>query len=150
RRSALNRPKWDEHPAYLDRTIAAAINAAAQTKQGFGDPAERRFFPTLRDILSRPELMTKPEALVRLVAWPGRVTLLAGAEKRAGKSTFLAAAVGRLARGKPFLGLEPAGKPRGALWVSADEEHTADVVGRFMRLGAPKDHIAVLYPSGSL
>src|SRR6185503_16998749 len=149
RRSALKREKWERHRSYLKRTIAAAINAAGLTSIT-PNHTEQRFFPSLRFVMDNPELMEKPTALVPLIAWRGRVTLLAGREKQAGKSTLLAAAAKAVAQAKQFLGADTCERPAPVLWISADEEHTADVATRFLPIGASRDRIALLYPSGSL
>jgi putative DNA primase/helicase len=151
RRSELARDKWDEHPTYLvQRTIARAINDVAPELQQDAEELDRRFFPSLRAILTDAALMHKPQPLIRAVAWPGRVTLFAGSEKRAGKSTFLAAAVSRITRAKPFLDNPTCDAPGKVLWVSADEEHTADVASRLRMFGTHPGRVAVLYPHGTL
>jgi predicted ATP-dependent serine protease len=78
------------------------------------------------------------------------VSLFSGAEKSAGKSTFLAAASAAITRGKPFIDAPTCTPPGAILWVSADEEHTSGIVTRLQGFKAKLKRLALLYPSGTL
>ena len=143
RRSALRRDKWDR-PDYLDRTIRAAIlrTAAQQTRPG--DEVEHARFLRFDKILADPHLMTLPEPLVPFSAWRGQVTLVAGREKWAGKSTFLAAGAAALTGGRAFLASHLG--PMDVLWVSADQEHWGSMALRHMRFFGDPERMHGLYP----
>lgn len=84
-----------------------------------------------------PELLQKPDAVIPRIAWPGRITLLAGREK-SGKSTLLTAGVAAMSRGHHFLG-EPTEQGT-ALWLSADMESVYDIDQRFQTFNADPDN----------
>ena len=72
-----------------------------------------------------------PQAVARLIAHVGRVTLLHAREK-VGKSTLIAAAVAAVTRGRPFL--EQPTMVGDVLWVG--EEAVGDVKGRLAKCDA--------------
>jgi hypothetical protein len=105
--------------------------------------SEHRLF-RLAEILRTPDLLKRPEPLVAFTAWLGRVVLLAGREKYAGKSTLVTAGAAAVTRGSDFLGHRC---QRGdVLWVSADQEHPGDVALRCMRFDADPRRLHILYP----
>ncbi|MFL5613765.1 MAG: bifunctional DNA primase/polymerase [Gemmatimonadaceae bacterium] len=139
-------PKWDTRRGdmtWLARTIQRAISTVARERPP-EQTTERRLY-SLADILLDDELLVKPDPLLPHVAWPGRLSLLAGREKYAGKSTFLASAAACVSRGRAFLGQPCA--PSDVLWVSADLEHTYDLAERFIRYDAEPARVHVLYPA---
>ena len=96
-------------------------------------------YRSLRELTEDPSLLKPPVPVLPKLAFKGRATLLAAREKH-GKSTLLADGVVALSNGTAFLG-EPC--PQGiTLWCG--EEHTGDVVRRFVDLGANPDMIYVL------
>ncbi len=95
---------------------------------------------TLEAILSDPDAMKEPEPVVPRLAWPGRVSLLAGREKL-GKSTLAAAGAAAASSGRKFLG-EPV-KAGPVLWVGL-EEHLGDTARRFQTFGANPQRVHVL------
>jgi hypothetical protein len=86
------------------------------------------------ELMSHPELLVPPEALVPYVAWPGRLTLLAGPDK-IGKSTLLRQAAIAVATRGQFLGQQLNGRTPGkVLWFGL-EESLADMVRPLVAMG---------------
>jgi AAA domain-containing protein len=96
--------------------------------------------PVLRlaDLLADPALLAPPAALLPRLAWAGRVTLLASAEKL-GKSTLAGQAAAALVTGGRFLGEAVATSP--VLWFALDEP-LGDLVRRLAAYGA-RDEVFV-------
>ncbi len=103
----------------------------------------------LADLLKRPELVEAPEPLLRCLAWPGRLVVLAAPDK-AGKSTLLGAASSALTAGQPWLECETT--PGVVVWLG--EEHPGDVARRLAGSGADPDRVRVVRlrtdPAGDL
>lgn len=94
---------------------------------------------SLAEVLANPGALALPHVIIPRLAWAGRVTLLAGREKLAGKSTLAAAGVAAATNGRPFLG-ELSGLAT-AVWWSADREAEADVARRFVRFYANPNNV---------
>lgn len=102
------------------------------TEPGAEDPADRPIFRTLADILSNPHALDPPEPIVPRMAWRGRVTMLAAAEKL-GKSTLVSAGAAAVTTGAYFL---EGSAQEGSVVHLALEEHENDYAPRYMRFGA--------------
>src|SRR3989442_1659644 len=59
---------------------------------------------SLAELLTDPDALKPPEAVVPRLAYRGRVALIAGREKLSGKSTLLTAGAAAVTRGTDFLG----------------------------------------------
>lgn len=92
----------------------------------------------LSEYLERPEMLDPPPVVIPHLAWRGRVTLLAAAEK-GGKSTLIGHAAACCSSGESFLGEEVERCAVG--WVALDE-HVSDLVRRLSGHGA-KDAIGI-------
>ena len=90
-------------------------------------------------------MLKPPKSIVARLAWPKRVTMLAGREK-GGKSTLAGAAAAAISAGRPFLGEETA---PGNVLVVALEEHPQEFVQRFMRFGADPARVAFIQRSSA-
>lgn len=88
-------------------------------------------FRTLGELREDPDLLKRPPALSRWLAWPGELTLLVGREKL-GKSTLAAHDAVHAAR-----------DGHRVLWVSF-EEGPARIVSRFVLLEAPDDEVLIV------
>lgn len=97
-------------------------------------------YHTLRELRERPELLRAPEAVIPLVGYRGRTTLVVGREKVAGKSTFLGAGAAKCSAGAPFLGHET--RKSRVLLVDL-EEHLSDPLQRLLGFGADVDNVAI-------
>ncbi len=86
-----------------------------------------------------PRLFELPRVIVPLLAWQGRVTMLAAPEK-SGKSTLVGGGVAALTTGKDFLGQATAG-PATVAWLALDEP-LADCLERLHRYGADLSKVA--------
>lgn len=102
---------------------------------------------SLARILEDPQALAPPAFVIPRLAWRGRVSLLVGREKLSGKSTLLTAGCAAVTRGREFLG-ERAVEGT-VLWVSADQEHAAELVQRALRFGADPTRFHVLWPRNS-
>lgn len=87
-----------------------------------------------------------PEAIIPLMAWRQRITLLAGREKRAGKTTYCATAAAKLSSGRTHLGETLA--PGTILWVLA-EGHWDDIKRPMQHAGADLTRIRVQRQHGT-
>lgn len=86
------------------------------------------------DLLAHPELLVPPEPLVPYLAWPGRLTELAGPDK-IGKSTLLRQAAIAVATRGEFLGQQLNGRTPGkVLWFGL-EESLADMIRPLVAMG---------------
>jgi hypothetical protein len=85
----------------------------------------------LAELLANPELLRTPPVIIPRLAFEGRLTMLAAAEK-AGKSTLLGQAVAANVQGLQFLGEASAKCP--VLWLALDEPQN-DLVRRLARHG---------------
>jgi len=99
---------------------------------------------SLRQLHDNPDVLKPPEAIIPRLAWRGRTSLIAAREKTGGKSTLLTAGAAAVTRGTDFLG-EPCACGV-VLWITADQEHEADIVQRADRFGADWDRFHVLWP----
>lgn len=86
----------------------------------------------LSEYLDRPEMLDPPPVVVPHLAWRGRVTLLAAAEK-GGKSTLIGQAAAACSTGTTFLGQDV--EPCSVAWIALDE-HVSDLVRRLSHHGA--------------
>lgn len=102
---------------------------------------------SLAELLREPGALEPPAAVVPRLAWAGCVTLVAGREKLAGKSTLLTAAAAAVTAGRPFLGAPP--RPGTVLWVSADLEPPRVISERAARFGADPERLFVLWPGAA-
>lgn len=102
------------------------------------DNRNEKAYITLAELMNDPELLKPPKSIVTRLAWPKRVTMLAGREK-GGKSTLAGAAAAALSAGRDFLGeaLAP-----GNVLIVALEEHPQELVQRLVRFGADPARIA--------
>jgi hypothetical protein len=99
---------------------------------------------SLAEVLTDPDALKPPEAVVPRVAYRAHVALVAGREKLGGKSTLLTAGAAAVTRGAEFLGERcVAGS---TLWISADQEHTSEIAQRAVRFGADPERFHVLWP----
>ncbi len=94
----------------------------------------------LGDWLADPEILRPRRVVIPHVAVEGRVTLLSGREK-IGKSEMLGGVVAAASRGDVVLGT-PLPAPVRTLWYAIDE-HVADTVRRFERLGADLGNVII-------
>jgi hypothetical protein len=99
---------------------------------------------SLAELLADPDSLKPPEAVVPRLAYRGRVSLVVGREKLGGKSTLLTAGAAAVTRGAHFLREPSALGP--ILWVTADQEHAAEITQRAMRFGADPERFHVLWP----
>lgn len=81
-----------------------------------------------------------PEAIIPLLAWRQRITLLAGREKKAGKTTLAATAAAKLTSGGTHLGQRLTPAP--VLWTIA-EGHYGDVLRTMQDAGADLAHVQI-------
>ena len=99
---------------------------------------------TLAQLLTDPDALKPPEAIVPRFAWRGRTVMISGREKQGGKSTVCTAGAAAVTRGAPFLDGQCV--PGRVLWVSADQEAATDIIQRAVRFGAQPEHFHVLWP----
>lgn len=118
---------------------AATPAGADNTTPSTGDDADR-YWPTLEELLERPELLEPPAPVLPRLAWAGRATLLAAPDK-SGKSTLAADGAAALTRGRPWLG--EATTPGHVLWAGPDE-HVGDTVRRLTGLQPHPGRIRLL------
>ncbi len=95
-------------------------------------PADQPIFRTLADILRNPHAQDPPEPIVPRMAWRGRVSMLAAAEKL-GKSTLVSAGAAAVTTGAYFL---EGSASEGSVVHLAIEEHENDYAPRYVRFGA--------------
>ena len=86
----------------------------------------------LADLLNDPTLTAAPVAVLPPIGWQGRVTLVAGREKKGGKSFACCAGVASATR-----------QGKRALYLSLDEP-LADTVGRLHRFGADPTRVYIM------
>ncbi len=113
-----------------------AVTAAPEARQ----PLLR----SLETLLADPESLKPPEAVVPRLAYRARVSLVIGREKSGGKSTLLTAGSAAVSTGRDFLGERCPTGP--VLWVTADQEHAAEITQRAARFGADPARFFVLWP----
>ena len=101
------------------------------------------FVRSLAQLLTDPDALKPPEAIVPRLGYRGRTTLLFAREKT-GKSTLVTAGAAALTRGVDFLGARCGARP--VLWVSADQEHANEITQRAVRFGADPAQFYVLWP----
>jgi hypothetical protein len=94
---------------------------------------------TLAELLADPSIVELPAPVVPMLAWPGRATLLAAAEKL-GKSTFAGAAAAAVSAGRPWLDGETIAGP--VLWAA--EESPGDVARRLRDFGADASAVTIM------
>jgi hypothetical protein len=99
---------------------------------------------SLAQLLEDPDTLKPPAAVVPRLAYGGRVTLVVGREKMGGKSTLLTAGAAAVTREREFLDGRCLGGS--VLWVSADQEHAAEIAQRAVRFGADPTRFHVLWP----
>jgi len=104
------------------------------------DLSPQEVFPTLGDLIERPELLKSPEEVVPHLAWRGRATGLIGPDK-SGKSTLAAHGVQALSTGGSWLGARSA---IGNAVVCAPDEALGDTVRRLQELKADPKRVRVL------
>jgi len=114
------------------------------TEPAARDERDPLLLRTLAQLLTDPDALRPPEAVVPRLAYRGRVGLLVGREKLSGKSTLLTAAEAAVTRDAEFLDGRCAGGS--VLHVTADQEHAGDVIRRAVRFGAQADRFHVLWP----
>ncbi len=122
-----------------------AVEAAGQVTEG--DPiappdvdSPTDFFPLLRDLQNRPDLMRPPEEVVPRLAFRGRTTLLNAGDK-SGKSTLAGHAAAAKSRGDRWLGRTLS---RGHVVVVAPDEAPGETVRRMQELDADPDRVRIL------
>lgn len=96
---------------------------------------------SLAEILADPAALEPPAVVIPRLAWRGRITLLAGREKR-GKSTVTTAGAAAASRAEKWLG-DPTPRDTRVLWVAL-EEHVADLAARMVDWRADSNAIHVL------
>jgi len=102
---------------------------------------------SLAQLINEPDILKPPAAVMPRLAYRGRVALIVGREKMGGKSTLLTAGAAAVSRGITFLGEPTIAGP--VLWVSADQEHAAEITQRAVRFGADPARFHVLWPRES-
>ena len=95
---------------------------------------------SLASILEDPEALQPPTVVAPLLAWAGRVTLLAAREK-GGKSTLATGAASAVSSGASWL--HAMALSGSVLWFGL-EEHTSDLVARLHRFGADPERVFVV------
>ena len=95
------------------------------------------------ELVAKPELLEPPRPVVPYLAWQGRVTLTAGADK-VGKSTLWRQAAVAITKGANFLG-QPTndGRPGKVIWFGL-EESLSDIWRPFVQLGVDPSRIFVV------
>jgi hypothetical protein len=99
-------------------------------------------FRSLSELLTRPELLSPPDAVVPKLAYAGRATLIAAPDK-AGKSTLVASATAAVSRRTHFFGDRTGGQSGRVLWVGL-EEAVGDAVRRFRDMGAAPENVRLV------
>lgn len=105
-----------DHAGVLPFTIEPALEAPVQEQ-------EIQKLYTLAELMRNPELLELPESISPLLGYEGRLTVLSGREKLAGKSTLASWDCASASHTHPVL------------WVTY-EESLGDIVRRFARFGA--------------
>jgi hypothetical protein len=156
--AARARPKWNEkrrNATLLQHGIRSAI-AKLRHKGTLGKGWPASSAPevvavarchSLATILQDPKALEPPPTVAPNLGWLGRVAILAGREKYAGKSTLLTAAAAAVTKGTRFLGAATQSGP--VLWVTADQEHAHDIAARAVRFGADPERFHVLWPGAA-
>jgi hypothetical protein len=96
------------------------------------EPSDPALFAWFEDLRLRPELLQPPPVVIPRLAWQGRLTVLASAEK-VGKSTLAGQGVAAMQTSRAFLhGIPASGK---VFWACLDEP-AGDLVQRLESFGA--------------
>jgi DnaB-like helicase N terminal domain/AAA domain len=103
---------------------------------------------SLAELLADPAALQPPQAVMPRLGYRGRVSMIVGREKTAGKSTLVGAGAAAVTRGGDFLGEACPMGP--VLWVTADQEHRNDVAWRMTRFRADQARFSALWPIGGL
>jgi hypothetical protein len=106
------------------------------------EPGRKQLFRarTLAELLADPDILKPPTAVIPYLAWPGRITLLAGREK-SGKSTLAGQGVAELSRGGAFLS---ANLQAARVLCLALDEPIQDLVQRLHRYGAGAENVMIV------
>lgn len=95
---------------------------------------------TLKQLLSNPDLLKEPEAIIPLFAFQGRVTMIAAREK-SGKSTIASCLAAHVSSEQAFLGRIT--NCRCVLYLAL-EEHLSEVVRRMVNFGADPKNVFII------
>lgn len=126
------------------RTVSdlTALVAAATQQPASDRRSDAPAFLPLSVLLTQPELLAPPVAVIPRLAYAGRTTCIAAPDK-AGKSTFTAAAQSALTRGATFLG-EPCRGSTGRVVSVGLEEAVGDAVQRFAAMRADPERVQLV------
>lgn len=129
----------DDTEAYYSSPSDAVANTVPNA--GTSEPLARRGPVPLSEYLTRPELLTPPQAFVPRLAFKGRSTLFAALFK-AGKTTLMCQACAATTRAGEFLS-DQLDAPQTVLWYAIDEP-LGDTVRRFNELGADPTRVYIV------
>lgn len=118
-----------------------ALDAAIAATPTYHPPERPREHWTLRELLENESIMRPPPPIVPRLAWAGRSTMFASAEK-AGKSTLSGFISAQVSVGGAFLG-DPC--EAGLVLIIGLEEFLGDTARRLRHFGADPDRVILVH-----